>query len=353
MSKKFLLFFIAIVGVAAAVAFVSRPAPLRPDTAVPGALSSYSPSFGGHPPAVVVTASPAAKQVTAKSTPLFLPYVADRFGQNAWTANWGSFSIQNGALTFGATSSTTGGTVLLNGSDAWTDYAVQADVLWTSGKALDIFARFSDAHNFSYCNFGAGYAGIIERTNDVETALGEKGGLVLAASGAQILGIRVYKDKIACTVDGRDVVTGVSTAAATAEGGIGFSLWDPVPGASKAEITHLSVVPLTADDIVLAAPAANAAQNAAAASSSLEAGGNGTSSSVPAPTTATGTVPAAAPSVLTLPYSRTDFSHDANWMGTWGNVAPDASGALRIAALPDGTGGSVFLANTEIGRAHV
>ena len=303
-------------------------ATFAPTTTSQTSQTTYPPT---HPVTVIANAAgTAAHPITNKT----LPYLTTNFADGSWALNWGNLSTSSGALDFGATSSTTGGTVLLDGSSLWTNYDAEADLTWVDGETVSIIARFADMKNFAYCNFGNHYVSIVARADGNDTTLGDTSAatttIASTVGASQTLGVRVYGAKIACTIGGKDVVTAVLSKNSPTQGGLGFTAWDPTAGKSRIIVNRLSVVPLATDDIVIAS-----AQPTTAAAP-------------PAPTTPPAqTPPTNTP--LALPHSESNFTDDVNWIGTWGNVTTTNAGTLAISAMGEsgGTGGSAYLQNAD------
>jgi hypothetical protein len=262
-----------------------------------------------------------------------LPYRATPFNGNAWIYDWGSASITNSALSFGAATSSTGGDLFLASSSAWTNYAVSANIDWQAGASFGIIARFFDAKDFVYCDFGNKTVSIVQRIDGVDAAVAQGVSANYGAGTMENLGISVYGNDVACTVGGAEALAVSITQNEPTTGGIGLISWDATPGVSKISVDHLSATALSADSIIAPFPApAPVAPTATATATAL--------------TAATSTAPAAK---LNLPYSETNFINDANWQATWGAVNIDSlnANAMDIGSAANTTGGTTILQNTN------
>lgn len=291
---------------------VGQASPPQGNTGGPG--KSYEPSPAVH---------------SASSLPL--PFSAPPFDGAQWIYDWGSTSVINGALQFGAatatggTAATTGGDVFLAGASAWQNYAVAAQVHWYAGESLGIIARLADGKNFVYCDFGDKSAQIVLRTNGTDKVIASAATPNSGAGSIQSFGVNVYGNDVACIVNGAEVL-GAAVSGVPASGAIGLISWDPTPGVSKVAVLGLTVSPLATDSITVPFP-----EEVSSTAVTV------------VPAAATSTVPAK----LEMPYLQTNFTHDPNWQGTWGVTKVDGANSLEIGSATSTSGGSAILFNTD------
>src|SRR6185437_15948275 len=129
--------------------------PSAPQTTVAVAIPAVPP-----PPPPANTPAPATVQ------PKTLPYSVGIFNNSGFTDGdgwinwWGSSSEDNGVLTVAANASTTGGGVLLQGSD-WSPLTFQATVDWYQGETFGMVAHYIDNNNYVVCQFDEKNVGVM------------------------------------------------------------------------------------------------------------------------------------------------------------------------------------------------
>jgi peptidoglycan/xylan/chitin deacetylase (PgdA/CDA1 family) len=252
----------------------------------------------------------------------YLPYsiASNNFDDVAWIPEWGQKSVTNGTLTFGAATSTNGGITFLNGSKTWSDYSFNANINWIKGNTFGMIARVQDARDFMYCDFGENSASIVERNGDKENVVVQNAYPASIDGGSGDFGVRVYGNKIACSVGGQDVTTAVIPDTNLSYGGVGFTSWDSSMNNSEVIVNSMQVTPLTSDDITVPLPVSQGGGQSSLAASSVH---------------------------LSLPYQETNFSNDPNWEKSWGVLAVDQSNFLDIGANASTTGGGALLAGSS------
>lgn len=283
--------------------------------------------------ATTTTASSSIMITTVAVATKTLPYATTTFNNADWLQTWGMTTVTGGILHIDAATTTAGGETLLIGGAAWTNYNFQATVDFASGKSVSLLAREKDPNDFVYCDFGDGNVAILQRTAGQDTVI-NAGQTSNGGAGAEYhLGIKVYGDKVACTINNISVLTGTADQNIPAAGSVGFISWDTKLGASAVSVRGVQVSPLTSDSIVLA-PTLPTPQPPAPAPPTLA-----VATTAPTPPVAPLT-PAPTPTSTPLPYTINSFSPDPNW-DLWMGSEAITSNALSIGASSTGNGGGI------------
>jgi hypothetical protein len=203
---------------------------------------------------VAVYTPPAPASTTATPLALSLPYIENDFTADTnWLTTWGATTIDgnSGMLTMEATPATTGGTVILQNSGAWSNYTFNASVNWTRGETFGLMARYVDNNNYVLCEFDQLDNADVEMqleqfVNGQESDIAQgyienyslNPGTFINAS------INVNGTIGTCTLDGHEVSNQGPDdflLFAPFSGGIGFQNWDPASGVAKIVIGSVSV----------------------------------------------------------------------------------------------------------------
>lgn len=90
----------------------------------------------------------------AASGPFVLPYSESSFtGNKAWKATYGKMTVTTDGFMDLKSSNTTGATLLLPSSSAWTAYQFDATIGWVSGEQITLFAYYQNSGNNVSCVF--------------------------------------------------------------------------------------------------------------------------------------------------------------------------------------------------------
>jgi peptidoglycan/xylan/chitin deacetylase (PgdA/CDA1 family) len=169
----------------------------------------------------------------------------DDFSYNkGWISGWGRLAIENKSLLLGSTPEEKGAMTFLGGSYLWRDYMLQAEASLFEGKAFIVAARYRDSNNYLACDYYDNRVVLSQKINGIEKDKSEimwKTGL----SGGNILniGISVQKDKAACYLNGKPLVTG-KVAGELLFGGVSFKIWDYGEKNAKLTVKNLKVTDL-------------------------------------------------------------------------------------------------------------
>lgn len=178
-------------------------------------------------------------QYLATASSKELPYQDDFNSNSGWYGTWGNVSVMGGALSVGASNSTSGGAVFLDGSQQWKDYLLTVAPRQINGESVTLLARYSDDKNFVECTYSDKYARLTEYSSGEKKVLGEvktKYPLFQSKSiGAQVVG-----DSAQCIIDNEALIS-ADIDQRISEGVIGIKTWDREIGKSRLEIESLTV----------------------------------------------------------------------------------------------------------------
>lgn len=170
-----------------------------------------------------------------------LPYDAVFTKSDDWMINWGGVSTDGETLRIGATASTTGSTVYLDGTYTWKNYMFQAHVRSSRGKSVALIARFRDGENYVACNYTSGLMHIDQVLDGSSRTIQ---GIELADSlpvEDYDIAISVKGRTVACFLNGESVIETPYLDEALDQGGIGFKTWDPDVGTSSIAVQSVHV----------------------------------------------------------------------------------------------------------------
>lgn len=171
-----------------------------------------------------------------------LPYRDNLMSDKGWQNGWGDMKLHNGTLEVTGAPGTTGGSALLDGTAAWTDYTATFVAQLVKGTSYAITAR---NHGITYrvgCSFSNNYVAIDRQT----TADGSEIASVntpITVTDPTTVGIAVHGNQVSCLVNGQVVVSGNDDASMPLNGGVGATVWDP-SGNAVADFKNLIVTPL-------------------------------------------------------------------------------------------------------------
>ena len=176
--------------------------------------------------------------------PKFLPYYAGLHPEDGWIKEWGDLVFSDNQLLISSLSGLNGGTIFLDGTYGWTDYAFEAAIDWVRGETASLMARHKDSYNFVSCSFSNRYMNIDEYVN------GERKRLTSAPIKTTLswdnarVGVQVRGKHVECLIDGRVVASSDDMNPALKNGGIGFKTWDPKPDNSSIIVREVKVTSL-------------------------------------------------------------------------------------------------------------
>lgn len=199
----------------------------------------------------------AAISTTTSTTPvvkLAIPYSENNFANDInWQKTWGLMTVDSsGAMHVGNTNETSGGSAVLANTDNWINYHFSATVDWLSGQTFMAIARYVGPGDYVACNFvqdpnvpGSVTIELEKFVNGNEATLqtgvdanySKEGNLNVAVS------LSVQDAQAICSFNGHSISnTGsASYGVSPVAGGVGFSTWTPMPGASEIAVKKVSV----------------------------------------------------------------------------------------------------------------
>jgi hypothetical protein len=168
-----------------------------------------------------------------------LPYSVGTFGNSfktgdGWTGWWDDLSESNDVLTIGANSAVTENGALLKGSDAWSNYTVQANVDWIRGDSFSLVARYVDDKNYVACEFTEPTVGRVREIlsqyingKEYRLAVGDLQNYNQQGGGGIVAGIEVQEGQGQCSFNGHAISTVFANSHLSAPfaGQVGFKTW--------------------------------------------------------------------------------------------------------------------------------
>ncbi|MDQ1283748.1 MAG: NodB y protein [Patescibacteria group bacterium] len=169
----------------------------------------------------------------------------DYFFQNSgWISGWGTFQMENGAMTIGNTPADESGLAFLNGSYLWKDYKAAANIKLVKNGKVSLAARYHDGNNYMSCDYSNGSVSLTEKINknlvSENVLLMDTG---LSGGREAEVGVEVSGDKISCYLNGKEVVSGAVNENLS-KGGISFKIWNPTERDSAVVVRELKVSPI-------------------------------------------------------------------------------------------------------------
>ena len=166
-----------------------------------------------------------------------LPYAATSFGAD-WLANWGTLT-HGTSLTLTATASTTGAAAFLDGTEAWTNYRIQA-VADAGTGTFSLIARHTEtAAPYLVCAFSNDRIYLERHEGSSQTTLASRP--YVPSLRARTFAMTVTGPYASCSSGG--VVVAATDASISTEGGVGASVWDPEAGTAQATLSAFTVSP--------------------------------------------------------------------------------------------------------------
>ncbi len=168
-----------------------------------------------------------------------LPYREKIDKKSGWRASVGTLSVDNNQLFLSSGSNTTV-RAILDGSQAWKDYAFEIDADWQLGSNLMLIARYSNPENNVFCNFGSKYTRVEQIVSGKRQILLEKKHITNIPNKNKYV-ISVFGNTISCAVNGEVLAQSQFDASMLGTGGIGIMMWDVVPGNALISVGSIGV----------------------------------------------------------------------------------------------------------------
>lgn len=173
----------------------------------------------------------------------YLPYEKSDFASD-WNSNWGKVDPTANGLRLEATENTTGAAALLNGSEEWRNYSIDATVDWKNGSNISLISRYqSDSKTFLSCAFSKDHIVLEGHINGVQTTISSETYQFLEKDGAGLLSMSVKGRTASCSASGT-ILRAVTPEAFDHSGAAGIQIWDPAFNMAQADLTNVSIKPL-------------------------------------------------------------------------------------------------------------
>jgi hypothetical protein len=169
-----------------------------------------------------------------------LPFKDDFLGYSGWTKTIGKAELTSIGLHIKTGEGTTG-SVFLDGTRGWVNYAFSATVNWLKGSNLSLLARYSDDSNYLSCNFSTDRVRIESKIKGETSVLSEEKRALDFPVESMIFGIRTEGNVIECLIDNRIVLVHNNEQNLLSSGGIGFRNWDAISGNGVVTVQKVNV----------------------------------------------------------------------------------------------------------------
>lgn len=150
----------------------------------------------------------------------------------------------------GAASDTSGASILLNGSDNWSDYVVSTTVDWVGGETVSLNGYYTDGNNYTHCFFDRTASDVVDidldqfiNGNQIQLAQGEVTETSAFFAGDISLGMTLNGAAMTCSL-GTHTISSQGTGYTLNppyKGPVGISVWDPQNGNAQIVIKAISV----------------------------------------------------------------------------------------------------------------
>ncbi len=172
------------------------------------------------------------------ASPKTLPFSGAPSASQGWVSTWGEMGIADGTMRLYAAAHTTGAIAMLDGTYAWSNYQVEAEVEWESGYVMVLFGMQNDAVGRA-CVYENGSVQLQERTAEDILIRRETKKLKEVTPGAHTVGAVLSGTTTACPFDGEYVIDATLPAMS---GGVGLEAWDSEVGNAEVFIKNISAV---------------------------------------------------------------------------------------------------------------
>ncbi len=180
-----------------------------------------------------------------RGEPKNIPYEDDFTKDQGWFSVWGTYRIENGALSMRALPDETGAGVVLDGSRDWKNYRVTATVSSPAQTGVFLWARFTGNNDNAGCNFGNGFLHAEQIVDGARRVVkGTRSPAIAIPSGRFTIEARIKGRTLTCILNGTHTITTEFLDPSLSEGGIGIKIWDRKPETASVTVHALSVEPL-------------------------------------------------------------------------------------------------------------
>ncbi|MDP3963893.1 MAG: polysaccharide deacetylase family protein [bacterium] len=181
-------------------------------------------------------------KILERSSPKSLPYDDDFQRDNGWIVAWGMTTIAPGQMTINPNPTQGGGSVILDGSRHWKDYAVKARIVSLSRSGTFLWVRMQNNGFNAGCNYGNGFVHVEQVVNGEKNVLrGIRSPDIVIPSDEFTVEARVHGRTLSCYLDGVLMVETPFLDPLLDSGGIGFKTWEPFVGISEIIVKEVHV----------------------------------------------------------------------------------------------------------------
>lgn len=171
-----------------------------------------------------------------------LPFFAKFDNSDGWiNTNWGEMSLADNKLTISSSPNGTGSTVALDGSNAWTDYTITAQVTWVKGSNIYLSARYKDDNNLVACNFNKNLVHVEQVINGQNFVIAGVVNNFDPGNNPFTVAMTVKGRSVDCSINQSVVVSDQFIDPSLSRGGVGIKTWDSTVGNSELVIDNFSV----------------------------------------------------------------------------------------------------------------
>lgn len=173
-----------------------------------------------------------------------LPYTDTFDDDNGWVSVWGPHTIENGQLNITPPQDQSGGAIILDGSQSWTNYQATAEVTSPNQTGIFLWTRFKNDNTNAGCNFGTNFVHIEETINGNKKVLKGVELPHVIPKGLFSITARVDGRTLICSINGVQLVSTEFLDPSLTQGGVGIKIWDETLGKSAVNITQFSATPI-------------------------------------------------------------------------------------------------------------
>jgi peptidoglycan/xylan/chitin deacetylase (PgdA/CDA1 family) len=173
--------------------------------------------------------------------PKALPFTDDFSHFNGWLTSSGTNQLNSGSLSLKAPPDSSSGTLFLDGSKAWKNYAFNTEVNWKKGDKLSLFARYKFDSNYLACEVSDQYLQLISQFDDKNEMLKE---VMIPRSFPHNnlnVSLQVRGNEVTCALNNYTKITYSGIRNEQASGGIGFKISGNELGSAEMAINNVTV----------------------------------------------------------------------------------------------------------------
>lgn len=173
-----------------------------------------------------------------------LPYEKSSYFYD-WEATWGeATTTDEGIFIIGSTGSTTGASVVLNGSENWVDYDYTVNIVANGNGSFSLLGRYIDGNNFVACSFSGNSVWIQEKIDGNSKNVASTHvdlPLVNSVFRSTEVNMKISGNRVICSATGADDVVGEINSSRFVRGGVGISIWHSVLGVTSLQLRSVKI----------------------------------------------------------------------------------------------------------------